>query len=325
MSARGTVATLAVVGLGAAWTPDAAAQTTPATTRGEAMRSLLRATAIPPGYRPIGELAGRGQFYANGAAVPRLDDGGTHHTGAANTASWAALRTKGHTGHGPQGAVYRVEDGVITGAGYLIRQTDLAAGKSFRGLTFRELPFPAAQALTIDLIKGSTPDTALYLWLWHFLPLEGSVPPMLPYGELPPLATLPATFEVIGRDAHPKAFYPRMGRHRRVAAHAARRAPSMTGNESVQYGEAAGKLVFIEYIFSQDDFVNGASWSTMPLNGLPIPPLDNLHVMHYEATPSAPAYFTAHMYFVPEEVYLSWETEPATVGRVSASAAGAGR
>ena len=49
---------------------------------------------------------------------------------------------------------------------------------------------------------------------------------------------------------------------------------------------------------------------SMPLNGVPIPPIDNFHIMHYAATATAPEYFTVHMYFVPEEVDLGWEVEP---------------
>ena len=38
---------------------------------------------------------------------------------------------------------YAVEDGVIVSAGYLVRQADLVAGKSFHGLSLRELDLPA--------------------------------------------------------------------------------------------------------------------------------------------------------------------------------------
>jgi len=31
------------------------------------------------------------------------------------------------------------------------------------------------------------------------------------------------------------------------------------------------------------------------------------------ATADASAYFTVHMYFVPEDTYLTWETEPQTI------------
>jgi hypothetical protein len=79
----------------------------------------------------------------------------------------------------------------------------------------------------------------------------------------------------------------------------------------VWYGEAAGQLIFIEYIFSQQDFAAGASWSSIPLNGVPIPPIDNVHILHSNgAKPGAPGGFTVHMYFIPEETYLAWQTEP---------------
>jgi hypothetical protein len=66
-----------------------------------------------------------------------------------------------------------------------------------------------------------------------------------------------------------------------------------------------------EYIFSQQDFAAGASWSYVPLNSVPIPPIDNVHILHYNgAKPEAPGTFTAHMYFIPEETYLAWEKEP---------------
>jgi hypothetical protein len=209
--------------------------------------------------------------------------------------------------------LYRVDGGAITAAGYLIRQSDLVSGKSFRGLNLRGLPFPAARSLTIDLIKGATPGESQYLWLWHFVPQPGDARRMLPRGELPSLTPLSNQFTVIGADAHPKGFYPRMGRHHRDRSHPDRRLPGAAGDESILYGEAAGKLVFLEYIFRHEDFAAGVSWPTISLDTRPVPPLDNVHIMHYEATADASAYFTVHMYFVPEETYLTWETEPQTV------------
>ena len=311
--ARGCVgasvaAAVTLLGLGAAGTAPAA-QRQPGSERAALLKSLPKVTELPPGYRPVGELSGRGHFYAAGAPVSRIDDGGAHH-GSANTAVWAPLAAKGIKGRGTQGILYRVEDGAITAAGYLIRQADLIAGKSFRGLSFRERPFPAAHYLTIDLVRGATADSNQYLWLWHFLPQEGPVRPMLPAGELPSVTSLPRVFSVIGADVHPNAFYPRMGRHRRNLSTAGRRLPDAAGDESVLYGEAAGKLVFIEYIFNHQDFVAGVSWPAMPLNGVPIPPIDNVHIMHYTASPETSEYFTAHIYFIPEERYLAWETEP---------------
>jgi hypothetical protein len=286
-----------------------AAEQAPLTDRATLLRSLPKVAGLPSGYRPVGDLAGRGHFHSAGPLAVRIDDGGAHH-GSANTAAWAPLAAKGIRGRGTQGILYRVEDGTVTAAGYLIRQADLVAGKSFRGLSLRELPLPAAQYLTIDFVKGATADSNQYLWLWHFLPPDGRPRPMLPAGQLPPVTSLPPAFTVIGADVQPNAFYPRMGRHRRVLSTAGRRLSTAAGDESVHYGEAAGKLIFIEYIFSQEDFAAGVSWPAMPLNGVPLPPIDNLHIMHYAATPAGSEYFTAHMYFIPEELYLSWETEP---------------
>ena len=271
--------------------------------------SLPKATDLPSGFRPVGQLGGRGTFYAEGGvAVARADDGGAHH-GSENTAQWAAMLKNGHKSRGTEGVLYRVEDGVVTGVGYLIRQADLVGGKSFRSLTLGTLRVPAHH-LTIDLVKGATPDGNQYLWLWHFRPQQGPVRPMLPAGQLASVTSLPRTYSVTGMDVHPKGFYPRMGRHRRDLSGAARRAPNAPGDDSVLYGEAAGKLIFIEYVFGHEDFKKGVSWPAMPLNGIPIPPIDNLHIMHYAAAAGASEYYTAHMYFVPEDLYLRWETEP---------------
>ena len=87
------------------------------------------------------------------------------------------------------------------------------------------------------------------------------------------------------------------------------RQPGETGDDGVIYGEAAGKLIFIEYVFSQADLAAGISWPTVPLSGLPIPPIDNVHVLHF-GTEATSGRYTVHMYFIPEETYLAWETEP---------------
>jgi hypothetical protein len=275
-----------------------------------ALSALPRASELPSDYRPVESLADRGRFYApGGKAVFRPDDGGAHH-GSGNTASWAALLAKGVKSRGAEGVLYRVDEGAVTAAGYLIRQADLVAGKSFRGVTFGTLRLPAPQYMTIDFVKGATPEANQYLWLWHFVPQQGSARPTLRAGELPPVGSLPPRFAVIGADVYPNAFYPRMGRHRREAATSGHRAPGASGDASILYGEAAGKLIFIEYTLSHRDFAAGTSWPAMPLNGVPIPPIDNLHIMHYAATATAPEYFTVHMYFVPEEVYLGWDVEP---------------
>ena len=44
-----------------------------------------------------------------------------------------------------------------------------------------------------------------------------------------------------------------------------------TGDDGVIYGEAAGKLIFVEYVFAQQDLEAGVSWLAMPLDGLPHP------------------------------------------------------
>jgi hypothetical protein len=69
-------------------------------------------------------------------------------------------------------------------------------------------------------------------------------------------------------------------------------------------------VVVIEYIFSPEDFAAGASWPALPLDGVPIPPIDNVHILHFNGADGAPGRFTAHMYFIPEEIYLAWEKEP---------------
>ena len=88
------------------------------------------------------------------------------------------------------------------------------------------------------------------------------------------------------------------------------RLPAATGNEGLVYGEASGKLIFIEYVFNQEDLKAGVSWPAMPLNDLPIPPIDNMHVLHFGEAGSTDGRYTVHMYFLPEEIYLNWETEP---------------
>lgn len=269
-------------------------------------QSLPKVTQLPSGYRRVDELADRGVFYTAGAPQFRIDDGGAHH-GFPAIAEWSKMGTNGPKRARTQGVLYGVENGAITSAGYLIRQADLIASKSFHGLTFRELAFPAAHSMTIDLVKGATPDSNQYLWLWHFLPQQDRARPMLSAGELPSVTSLPKKFAVTACETFPKSFCPQMGRHHRDLSTSGRRLPNATGDDSVWYGEAAGRLVFIEYIFKQEDFVAGASWPAIPLNGLPIPPIDNVHILHYNGTPGT---FTAHMYFIPEETYFAWEAEP---------------
>jgi hypothetical protein len=276
--------------------------------RNALMRSLPRVTALPSTYRSVGTLANRGVFYAAGTPLHRIDDGDAHH-GLPAVHAWSAKPKDRHAL--TQGVLYGIEEGKITSAGYLIRQADLVASRSFHGLGLRGLEFPAAHYLTIDLIKGDTEASNQYLWLWHFVPKPDRVRPMLGTGELAPKASLPPTFGVVKIEQYLNDFYPRMGRHYRDLSAPRNRVPSATGDESLWYGEAAGKLIFIEYIFNQTDFAAGGSWSYLPLNTIPIPPINNVHILHYSgAKPDAPGTFTAHMYFIPEEMYLAWEKEP---------------
>ena len=268
------------------------------------MASLHHVTDLPSSFRPVSELAGRGVFYAAGAPLHRIDDGDSHH-GFDALPMW---ETK--AGARTQGAVYGVEDDVIVSAGYLMRQVDLVAGRSFHGLSLRELDFPPAQYVTVDLVEGATADANLYLWLWHFRPQYGPARHMLSAGELPPVESLPPRFSVYACEDAPDYFCPRMGRHYTDRSKRLGRNPTSTGDDGLSYGEAAGKLIFIEYSFAQTDFQAGVSWDAMPLDGLPIPPIDNVHILHYAGADGAPGRFTLHMYFIPEETYLAWDREP---------------
>lgn len=270
-------------------------------------QSLPRVTALPSAFRPVAELANRGVFYAAGTPLFRVDHGHAQH-GFAALPGWATAAAK--RGRNAQGIVYGVEDGLITSAGYLTRQADLVAAKSFHGLTLRELNLPPARYMTVDFIKGATPDANQYLWLWHFVPQQDRVRPMLRAGELQSVTSLPPTFKVYACEDSPNNFCPRMGRHRRDPAAPAGRRPTTTGESSVLYGEAAGKLIFIEYIFSSEDLAAGASWPAIPLDGVPIPPIDNVHILHFNGAEGTAGRYTVHMYFIPEETYLAWEKEP---------------
>jgi hypothetical protein len=137
--------------------------------------------------------------------------------------------------------VYGVKDGRITSAGYVIRQADLVAGKSFHGLTLRELEFPSAHYLTIDLIKIATDGSNQYLWLWHFLPQQDRVRPMRQAGELPSVTSLPRTFAVLRNEAYSNDFYPRMGRHHRDVSTPANRLQGATGADN-RMGELNPRL-----------------------------------------------------------------------------------
>ena len=209
------------------------------------MASLHHVTDLPSSYRPVGELADRGVFYAAGTPLHRIDDGDSHH-GFDALPIW---ETK--AGARTQGAVYGVEDDVIVSAGYLVRQVDLAASKSFHGLSLRELDFPPARYLTVDLVEGATADANLYLWLWHFRSQYGPAHHMLSAGELPPVESLPPRFSVYACEDAPNFFCPRMGRHYTDRSKRLGRNPTSTGDDGLSYGEAAGKLIFIEYSFAQ--------------------------------------------------------------------------
>lgn len=284
--------------------PVTSTEATPATAEPSLHASLPRISDLPAGYELAGELAGRGPFYAQGGQPDaRLDDG-DHYHGYDGPLVWA----EEWKGTRTQGVLYGVEDDAIVSAGYLIRQADLAAGRSFHGLTLRELDFPPARSMTVDFIEG---EENLYLMLWHFLPADPDRP-MLPLGELPPASSLPEGFVVYACDQFEDLFCPGMGRHFTDPNSLGRR-PEAEGNEGVIYGEAAGKLIFIEYVLGQEELAAGVSWPAMPLDDLPIPPIDNIHVLHFGSPDSTEGRYTVHMYFLPEDIYLRWETEPETL------------
>ena len=265
--------------------------------------ALTRVADLPAGFRPAGELAGRGVFYAtDGRLSARQDDGASHH-GFDALPEWereAGART--------QGIVYGVESDTVISAGYLIRQADLVASNSFHGLSLAGLP-PVRYA-TVDLVQGAAGEPDLYLWLWHFRSQHRPPRHMLQAGALPPVESLPPRFSVYACEDAPNVFCPRMGRHYTDRSKQLGRKPTSTGEDGLSYGEAAGKLIFIEYSFAQADFQAGISWGAMPLDGLPIPPVDNVHLLHYEGANGAPGRYTMHMYLIPEEIYLAWDREP---------------
>src|SRR5260370_20764470 len=122
MKHRGLLVALVFLFLGA-WAGFVAEQQ-PLADRGALLRSLRPVTDLPSSYRLIGTLADRGAFYAAGTPSHRIDDGDAHH-GLPATAAWA-MKPKDKRAQ-TQGAVYGVEDGRITSAGYLIRQAALVA------------------------------------------------------------------------------------------------------------------------------------------------------------------------------------------------------
>jgi hypothetical protein len=291
----------------------------PETADQQADGSLPQVTDLPEGYRSVGELAGRGMFYAASERPSFRIDDGDHYHGYDGPLVWAQDAVEdaveAPAGVRAQGLLYGIDDGGIVSAGYLIRQADLVSGKSLHGLTLRELDLPVAYSMTVDLIEGETEDSNQYFLLWHFTPPGDAVLAMLPAGQLPLAANLPSEYEVFACDHVPETrFCPGMGRHFMDRSDPVNRQPTAAGDAGVIYGEAAGKLIFIEYVFGQQDFVNGVSWSAaIPLDGLPIPPIDNVHVLHFGAGGSTRGSYTVHMYFIPEDIYLAWETEPSTL------------
>ena len=274
--------------------------------RAAALQALPRVSDLPPEFRYAPELADRGVFLVGGGLAFRRDDGGEHH-GFDALRHWASDEKDDPT----QGAVYKIEDGSVVAAGYLVRQADLVAGGSFRHLSLRELDFPAPQYLSVEFREAESTEANRYLWLWHFLPLAGSASPTVPAGTLPPVTSLPPRFTLFACAEYPNDFCPQMGRHFTDGSASATRAPATTGDDGVIYGEVEGRLVFIEYVFRQQDLAAGASWPELPLNSVPIPPLDNLHLLHYGSPDGPPGTYTAHMYFIPEKTYLGWDDDPA--------------
>ena len=270
---------------------------------GASASALPRVSDLPADFQPAGEIAGRGMFYAEGGkAAYRLDDG-THYHGYDAPIGWSKMPKPVNT----QGVLYGVDGDSVVSAGYLLRQADLTASRSFRGLTLRGLDFPAAHSFTTDFVPDETTGNHLYLLLWHFRPF---VEHGLPYGQLPPRETLPPRFTVFACDQFAEVFCPGMGRHFIDLTRSAWREPDSPGDEGVIYGEAAGKLIFIEYVLGKREFAEGVSWPEMPLHHLAIPPIADVHVLHFGSPGSMTGRYTVHMYFIPEATYLSWQTEP---------------
>ena len=269
-----------------------------------AAAALPRVSDLPAGFEPAGEIAGRGMFYAEGGrAAYRLDDG-THYHGYDAPIGWSKQPEPVNA----QGVLYGVHGDSVVSAGYLLRQADLTASRSFRGLTLRGLDFPAAHSLTTDFLPDETTGNHQYLLLWHFRPF---VEHGLPYGQLPPRSILPPRFSVFACEQFTDVFCPGMGRHFIDLTRSAWRTPDSADDEGVVYGEAAGKLIFIEYILGKQELAEGISWPEMPLHHLALPPIADVHVLHFGSPGSLTGRYTVHMYFIPEATYLSWQTEPA--------------
>ena len=290
---------------GALLGPGLVAGQPPDADRAALLQSLPSVSDLPPEFRYARALADRGVFLAGGGLSLRRDDGGDHH-GFDALRHWASDEKDDPT----QGAVYKVEDGAVVAAGYLVRQSDLVAGKSFRHLSLRGLDFPASQYLSVELVDGATAEANRYLWLWHFLPRGSRASPTVAARYPPPVTSLPPRFELFACGEYPNDFCPHMGRHFTDTSRSATRSPAATGDDGVIYGEADGRLIFIEYVFRQQDFAAGASWPELPLDSVPIPPIDNLHLLHYGSPDGPQGTYTAHMYFIPEKAYLAWDEDP---------------
>ena len=300
--AAGTLAVAALVLLHAAAVSGPAGAQVPSG-GGAAAASLPRVSDLPAGFQPAGEIAGRGMFYAEGGQPAyRLDDG-THYHGYDAPIGWSKMPKEVSA----QGVLYGVDGDTVVSAGYLLRQADLTAGRSFRGLTLRGLDFPAAHSFTTDFVPDEATGNHQFLLLWHFRPF---VQHGLPYGQLPPRSTLPPRFSVFACEQFAEVFCPGMGRHFTDLSRPAGRMPNSPGDDGVIYGEAAGKLIFIEYVLGQREFAEGVSWPEMPLHNLAIPPIADAHVLHFGSPGSLTGRYTVHMYFIPEATYLSWQTEP---------------
>ena len=75
-------------------------------------RSLPQVTDLPAVYHSVGELAGRGLFYAASARPAFRIDDGNHYHGYAGPGVWA----QDAKGVRTQGVLYGVEDGAIVSA-----------------------------------------------------------------------------------------------------------------------------------------------------------------------------------------------------------------
>ena len=49
------------------------------------------------------------------------------------------------------------------------------------------------------------------------------------------------------------------------------------------------------------------------MGSLPIPPINNVHLLHFGTGEPARGRYTVHMYLIPEETYLTWDAEPAAL------------